>query len=189
MAILRNIFNVVFALLILAIAAKADDMAWYQSMLSEQVAPPYVAAYRILEVEILDPLHELGREMISENGTNMTTVLSAVLSVTCGTRGLYNNLTLALNASDDLNDQLEKKLLDLVTAVSQKENEISQMNNQLKATEAQLANSQAQVNNAQTDVTNKQNELNQADAQLAVEQEKGSNESNENLLLISFDSS
>lgn len=183
MAIVRSIFNIIGAILILTLVVKGDDTAWYQSMLSEKVAPPYVAAYQTLLNKIANPLYQLGQEMESQSGTNVTTVISTVVSVTCGTKELDDNLRAALNASDDLNNQLEKKLSDLISAVSQKENEISQVNNQLNAVRAQIANSETQVNNAQNDVNNKQNELNQANDQLAEEQRK---RSNRNFMTIFF---
>ena len=114
----------------------------------------------------------------------MTDVLVLIQGLTCGTKELYNDLSLALNASENLNKELEEKLLQLIFAVSQKENDIREVNNQLRTIEAQLANCQTNVNNAENDVRNKENELNQANAQLAEEQRKGSIDLSEDFLSL-----
>ena len=177
-------FKLLLSLLFLIAAAEAADLVWYRSRVREQVASSYITAYQRLSSQIIDPLLEFDRQISNENETNVTDVLVLIQGLTCGTKELYNDLSLALNASENLNKELEEKLLQLIFAVSQKENDIREVNNQLRTIEAQLADCQTNVNNAENDVRNKENELNQANAQLAEEQRKGSIDLSEDFLSL-----
>ncbi len=175
MVFLGNISKIFSLLMVLIAVSQANDVSWYRNFLSEQVAPPYVAAYRILKDQIIDPLLAFNNEELADNETNVTVadVVSLAQNLTCATKELYRSLSSALNASEQLNQELDRKLLQLVSSISQKENDVRQVNDQLRTIQAQLADTQGKVNDAENTVRNKETELNQADSQLAEEQRKG----------------
>lgn len=170
MKLLRSIATL---LLVLVAASTADDLAWYRSVLTEQVAPSYVAAYRTLKDKIINPLLPASSEVLDTNETNATQIVSLARRLTCATKALYGNLSSALKASEKLNQDLEKKLQELISSVSQKEKEVRQTNDQLSAIAARLADTQGKVNEAENTVRDKENELNQANSHLEDEQRKG----------------
>lgn len=167
-----NIYKISVFLLILAVTSKADEFDWYSNFLSKEVAPAYVVAYKTLMNKIINPLVAYNSEQLIQNETNVTGVVSLAEGLTCATKELYNSLSTALNASEQLNTILEDKLLVLISNISKKENETQQVSNQLSTIEARLIDAQEKVNAAENDVKNKENELTQADVHLIEEQNK-----------------
>ncbi|CAM4748824.1 unnamed protein product [Rotaria magnacalcarata] len=171
MSFLRDTGKILL-LLVLVIATNAQDLAWYQSFLSERIAPVYVSAYRTLKNNIVNPLLTFKEEELATNHTNVTTIVLLAQRLTCATKQLYNDSSKALRASEELNSAVENKAAELMSAISTRENEVREVNNQLAAIESRLAHTQASINQADTEVRNKVTELGNADRQLAAEQDK-----------------
>ncbi|CAF3356583.1 unnamed protein product [Rotaria socialis] len=162
----------ILLLLVLVIATNAQDLGWYQPFLSERIAPMYVSAYRTLKNNIVNPLLTFKEDELAKNDTNVTTIVLLAQRLTCATKQLYNDSSKALHASEELNSVVEKKVAELMSAISAKENEAREVNNQLAVIESRLAHAQANINQADIEVRNKVNELGNADRQLAAEQDK-----------------
>ncbi|CAM4871514.1 unnamed protein product [Rotaria socialis] len=132
----------------------------------------YVSAYRTLKNNIVNPLLTFKEDELAKNYTNVTTIVLLAQRLTCATKQLYNDSSKALHASEELNSVVEKKVAELMSAISAKENEAREVNNQLAVIESRLADAQANINKADIEVRNKVNELGNADRQLAAEQDK-----------------
>ena len=56
----------ILLLLALVIVTKAQDLDWFESILSEQIAPVYVSAYRTLKNNIVNPLLTFKEEELTK---------------------------------------------------------------------------------------------------------------------------
>ncbi|CAF3936541.1 unnamed protein product, partial [Rotaria magnacalcarata] len=149
----------------------AQDLAWYQSFLSERIAPVYVSAYRTLKNNIVNPILTFKEEM-PKTGMSVAAIVLLAQRLTCATKQLYNDSSKALRASEELNSAVENKAAEIMSAISTKENELREVNNWLFRIELQLGGGPVKIQEAENEVRNKVNELNTADRELAVEQEK-----------------
>ncbi|CAF0808752.1 unnamed protein product [Didymodactylos carnosus] len=161
-------FWTVFLFALVCSVSTDDTGVWYKTKMSEDVVPPYTDAYETLQ----DILKQLSVVNTSQLLTNQTTVTALASILNCQISNLTISLSTTFNASDDIRDELDKKLATAVASTSSQESQIKSIEEQVAQIDVSLQGAQNQLSAAQNALEGKQQELSRAEAALQEAQRK-----------------
>ncbi|CAF2962664.1 unnamed protein product [Rotaria sp. Silwood2] len=95
-----------------------DTKAWYEQKMLESIVLAYKTAYTILQQNVLNPL------LTKSNADDEIAINQLATNFICGVQNDYDALDTAVNGSQNLRVETDKKVVDSIAAVRAKEQEI-----------------------------------------------------------------
>ncbi|CAF2065181.1 unnamed protein product [Rotaria magnacalcarata] len=134
--------------------------------LLELVVPPYKEAYTALQEDVLNPFL---RNISTDNEESVSKLVS---NLTCAVQFVRNAINSAVNGSNMLRIEVDRKVVDAAAAVSAKEREVSIKEGEIQGKFIEIDNVQRQLATAEQGVRDKQQGVASAEHAVRIAQEK-----------------
>ena len=157
---------VIIAILGIYDGVAADDLAWYKEAMANEVAPPYTAAYDALQKRIINPLTSADINLLNDETNGNAALNNLVRELNCGANDMRTKLNEALGKSEGIAKRLDGEVLNIVSSISAKEQEITQKQTSVASLNTQIEQIQQQVSTAEQGVKDKEGGVAAADNDL-----------------------